>query len=55
MSENGERKKGQKGESFEEYVKQHGEEEAVPCDDVLRRAVSKPPLESKKRGKSDDA
>lgn len=25
--------------SFEEYVKEHGEEEAVPFDDMLRKLV----------------
>ena len=35
--------KKEKAPSFEEYVKEHGEEEAVPFDDVLRRAVAAPP------------
>ncbi len=29
-------------ESFEDYVKQHCEEEAVPYDDALRRLVATP-------------
>ncbi len=48
-------KKERKGESFEDYVKEHGEEESVPFDDVLRRAVSKPPSKPKKQDKLDDA
>ena len=43
-----------KAESFEEYVKKHGEEEAVPFDDVLRKLVNqKPHANSKSSGKGD--
>lgn len=31
--------KRSKSTSFEEYVKEHGEEEAVPFDDVLRKLM----------------
>ena len=33
----------EKSQSFEEYVKEHGEEEAVPFDDVLRKLVNQKP------------
>ena len=40
--------------SFKEYVKEHGEEEAVPFDDVLRKLVNqKPHANSKSSGKGD--
>lgn len=41
-------------ESFEDYVKQHCEEEAVPYDDALRRLVATPP-KPRKRSSQDGA
>jgi hypothetical protein len=41
-------------ESFADYVKQHGEEQAVPFDDVLRRAVASPPKPKKGGGPKKD-
>ena len=45
--------KRSKSTSFDEYVKEHGEEVAMPFDDVLRKLVKqKPHANSKSSGKS---